>query len=149
MSIKFNIVERGRPGHEEAPKKYYPSIQSTGRVSMRQLALEASDISTLSTPDMMAAIEAFLDLIPKHLAQGEIVDLGDFGNFWLRFSAEGADTPEQVRSSQITTLIPRFMPGKEFKRALKQVKFEKRHRPKDKHTVISPSTHHDVSDGTS
>ena len=31
MSIKFNIVERGKPGDSQTPKKYYPSIQSTGR----------------------------------------------------------------------------------------------------------------------
>lgn len=126
MTIKFNIVERGRPGHAEAPKKYYPSIQSTGRVTMRQLAREASQMSSLSSPDMMAAIEAFLTLIPRHLAQGDIVELGEFGNFWLRFSAEGVETPAKVHGDQITTLIPRFMPGKEFKRALNTVKFEKR-----------------------
>ncbi|RPI96368.1 MAG: DNA-binding protein [Chloroflexi bacterium] len=126
MSIKYNIVERGRPGHSETPKKYYPYIRSTGRVTMRELAQEASDISTLSTADMMAAIEAFLTLIPGHLAQGEIVDLGDFGNFWLRFSAQGTETPAKVCGDLITRLIPRFMPGKEFKRALRVVKFEKR-----------------------
>jgi len=87
MSIKFDVVERGRPGHDEAPKKYYPSIQSTCRVTMRELAREASKISTLSSPDMMAAIEAFLTLIPGHLAEGKIVDLGDFCNFWLCASA--------------------------------------------------------------
>jgi predicted histone-like DNA-binding protein len=125
MSVKFNIVERGRPSDSEAPKKYYPSIQSTGRVSMRRLAERASRMSTLSTPDMMAAVEAFLTLIPDHLAQGEIVDLGDFGNFWLRFSAEGAETPEKVRGGLITTLIPRFMPGKEFKKILHTARFEK------------------------
>lgn len=125
MSVKFNIVERGRPGDNEAPKKYYPSIQSTGRVSMRDLAEHASDISTLSTPDMMAAIEAFLTIIPDELAQGNIVELGDFGNFWLRFSAEGAEEAKQVRGDQITTLIPRFMPGKLFKRVLNMVESEK------------------------
>ncbi len=125
MSVKFNIVERGKPGQPDAPKKYYPSLQSTGRVTIRQLANEASQISTLSSPDMMAAIEAFLMLIPGHLANGEVVELGDFGNFWLRFSAEGAETAAEVRGDQITTLIPRFMPGKEFKRVLGTVKFEK------------------------
>lgn len=125
MTIKFNIVERSRPGDSAAPKKYYPSIQSTGRVSMRQLAERASDMSTLSTPDMMAAIEALLSIIPDELAQGNIVELGDFGNFWLRFSAEGAEDRKRVRGDQITTLIPRFMPGKRFKHALEAVKFEK------------------------
>jgi predicted histone-like DNA-binding protein len=126
MSIKFNIVERGKPGDSAAPKKYYPSIQSTGRVSARELAEHASDISTLSTPDMMAAIEALLTIIPKELANGNVVELGDFGHFWLRFSAEGVKDPADVRGEQITTLIPRFIPGKRFKRMLATVNFKKR-----------------------
>ena len=126
MSIKFNIVERGRPGDSEAPKKYYPSIQSTGRVSARQLAEHASDISTLSTPDMMAAMEALLTIIPRELANGNIVELGDFGHFWLRFSAEGVEDAADVRGEQITTLIPRFIPGSQFKKVLAAVEFKKR-----------------------
>lgn len=125
MSIKFNIVERGRPGHPETPKKYYPSLQSTGRVTQHELAQEASAMSTLSTADMMAAIEAFLTLIPQHLANGEIVELGEFGNFWVRFSAEGADSPDRIRGKQVHRLIPRFMPGKQFKLVLEAVQFEK------------------------
>ena len=125
MTIRFNIVERSRPGDSEAPKKYYPSLQSTGRVSQHRLAERASVISTLSTPDMMAAIEALLTIIPDELANGNIVELGDFGNFWLRFSAEGVEDRKRVSGAQVTTLIPRFMPGKRFKRALRAVKFEK------------------------
>jgi predicted histone-like DNA-binding protein len=125
MTVKFNIVERGRPGHSEAPKKYYPSIQSTGRVSMLQLAERASAMSTLSAPDMMAAIEILLDIIPDELAQGNIVELGDFGNFWLRSSAEGVEDIARVRGDQITTLLPRFNPGKRFKNSLAAVKFKK------------------------
>ncbi len=125
MTVKYSIVERGKPGQPAAPKKYYPYLRSTGRVSMRQLAQEASQISTLSSVDMMAAIEAFLTLIPEHLAHGEIVDLGEFGNFWLRFTAEGAGTPGEVSGEQINRLIPRFIPGKEFKRVLSTVEYEK------------------------
>ena len=29
MSVKYNIVERGKPGHPEAGTKFYPSIQSS------------------------------------------------------------------------------------------------------------------------
>ena len=125
MTVKFNILERGRPGHSNVPKKYYPSIQSTGRVSMRQLAERASDMSTLSTPDMMAAIESLLVIIPDELAHGNIVELGDFGNFWLRSSAEGVEDITKVRGDLITTLLPRFNPGKRFKRILTTVQFKK------------------------
>lgn len=74
---------------------------------------------------MMAAIEALLTIIPEELADGNIVELGDFGNFWLRFSAEGVEEPAQVRGEQVTTLIPCFVPGKQFKHVLGTVKFEK------------------------
>lgn len=125
MPIKFNIVQRGNPARPEAPKKYYPSIQSRGRMTMRQLAEKAADISTLSTPDMMAAIESFLAIIPAELADGNIVELGDFGSFWLRSTSEGAETPEAVRGDQIISLIPRFIPGKQFRGALRAAKFQK------------------------
>ena len=98
MSVKFNVVERGNPSNREAPKKYYPSIQSSGRVSTRELAEMASQRSTLSTMDMMAAIESFLAIVPEQLAKGNIVELGEFGNFWLRTGSEGAETADEVRT---------------------------------------------------
>jgi nucleoid DNA-binding protein len=77
---------------------------------------------------MIGAIEILLDIIPDELAKGKIVELGDFGNFWLRFSAEGVEDISRVRGDKITSLLPRFNPGKRFKRALAGVEFEKSRR---------------------
>ena len=74
---------------------------------------------------MMAAIETLLTIIPDELAHGNIVELGDFGNFWLRFSAEGVEDSAQVSGKQITSLLPRFNPGKRFKQALADVQFQR------------------------
>ena len=126
MSIRFNVVERGNPARPEAPRKFYPSIQSRGRLSLRELAEKASDRSTLTTTDIMAVIESFLTIVPEELANGRIVELGDFGNFWLRSTSEGAATAREVRGNQVTNLIPRFNPGKRFKRVLQSARFEKR-----------------------
>jgi predicted histone-like DNA-binding protein len=125
MSVKFNIVERGNPANPAAPKKFYPSIQSSGRVSTRELAEMASQMSTLSSVDMVAAIESFLTIIPRELAKGNIVELGDFGSFWLRSTSDGAETAEIVRADQITNVMPRFNPGKEFKRVIDAITFNK------------------------
>ena len=125
MSVKFNIVERGNPTNREAPKKFYASIQSSGRLSLRQLAAIAADRSTLTEADFIAAVESFLAIIPRELAKGNIVELGDFGTFWLRTTSEGAETSEGVRADQITGVLPRFNPGKEFKQVLNQIKFNK------------------------
>ena len=125
MSVKFNIVERGNPSNPEAPKKFYPSIQSSGRLTLRELAEQAADRSTLTAADIMAALESFLAIVPKELAKGNIVELGDFGSFWLKTNTEGADTAEEVRSDQINTVLPRFNPGKQFKRTLDNIEFSK------------------------
>ncbi len=125
MSVKFNIVERGNPAKPQDPKKYYPSIQSSGRITTRELAEMAAERSTLSTMDMMAAIESFLAIIPQQLAKGNIVELGDFGTYWLKTTSEGAEKAEDVRATQIATILPRFNPGKKFKALLKAIEYEK------------------------
>ena len=91
MSVKFNVVERGNPSNPEAPKKFYPSIQSSGRLTTREMAEIAARESTMSPADMMGAIEIYLSVIPRELAKGNIVEMGDFGSFWLRIEAEGVE----------------------------------------------------------
>ena len=129
MSVKYNVVERGKPGDPEAPKKYYPSIQSSGRVTLRQLSQSVSQMSTISSADTMAVLEALLTVIPQELSRGNIVELGEFGNFWLRTSTEGADTADAVRATQITGVLPRFNAGKEFKKVLDTIDFVKTSEP--------------------
>ena len=125
MTVKYNVVERGNPSNREAPKKFYPSIASTGRKTLRQLAGRISEISTVSSTDTMAVLEALLTVIPQELTAGNIVELGDFGNFWLKASSEGADTAEAVRATQISSLLPRFNAGREFKKVLATIEYEK------------------------
>jgi predicted histone-like DNA-binding protein len=125
MTVKFNVVERGNPANPQAPKKFYPSIQSSGKMSLRELAKQISTISTVSSTDTLAMLEALLNIIPGELSKGNIVELGDFGNFWLRNTAEGTDTAEAARAEQITGVLPRFLPGKEFKKALDAIEFGK------------------------
>lgn len=125
MSVKYNVVERGNPSNPQAPKKFYPSIQSTGRLTLRELAAVAADRSTLTETDFIAAVESFLAIVPKELAKGNIVELGDFGSFWLKTNAEGAQDSDSVRAEQINSILPRFMPGREFKDTLDKIKFSK------------------------
>jgi len=125
MTVKFNVVERGNPSNPAAPKKFYPSIKSSGRKTLRQMAERISQISTVSSTDTMAVLEALLTTIPQELAAGNIVELGDFGNFWLKSNSEGSDVAEAVRANSINTILPRFIPGKEFKKILNSIEFEK------------------------
>jgi predicted histone-like DNA-binding protein len=83
----------------------------------------AAERSTLSTMDMMAAIESFLAIIPQQLGKGNIVELGDFGSYWLKTTSEGVEAADEVRANQIVSILPRFNPGKKFKDALKTIEY--------------------------
>lgn len=125
MSVKYNVVQRGNPTKPTDPKKSYPSIASSGRKSLRELATEISRMSTVSSVDTMAVLEALLMIIPQELAAGNIVELGDFGSFWLRINSEGVEDADAVRSGHVTNVLPRFNAGREFKKVLSEIKFEK------------------------
>ena len=125
MAVKYHTVARGNPSDRNAPKKYYPVVKSTGRVRQRDLARQAAEISTLSSADLAAALEIFLTIIPRELANGNIVDLGDFGTFSLRIRGAGADTEDAVTAHNITQVVAAFRPGQQFKHTLGDAKFEK------------------------
>jgi predicted histone-like DNA-binding protein len=125
MTVKYNVVEHINPADPQAPGKYYPSLKASGRTTLRHLAERIAKMSTISSADTMAMLEALLIVIPQELADGNVVELGDLGSFWLNAIAVGANSPEKVSTAQITTLLPRFNPGKEFKRTLAKIEFEK------------------------
>lgn len=125
MPATYRVIEKINPQDPQGPRKFYPSYASNGRVSQRELANRAADLSTLSTADMAAAVEALLFLIPRLLADGKIVDLGDFGRFHLSIEGEGVDVATAVTVRQIKNVNARFTPGKEFKAILKQTEFTK------------------------
>jgi predicted histone-like DNA-binding protein len=100
-------------------------LQSNGRSNQRKLALEAADRSTLSDADMNGAMTNLLALVPRHLAEGQVVDLGEFGTFHLTIKTEGADTAEEVTVRNIKKVGVRFTPGPAFKKTLEDVEFEK------------------------
>lgn len=54
-----------------------------------------------------------------------ILPLGDFGTFRLRVQTEGAETAEEVTANQIKTMLPRFVPCKEFQQVLNTSEFKK------------------------
>lgn len=125
MSVKYHVVARPNPNDRAAPIKYYPSVKSQGRVELRALSERIVAISTVSSIDIVAVLEALLVVICDVLSEGKLVELGDIGTIGLRLHGRAADSPEQVGRKHIISLLPRFFPGKRLKQALRLVDFVK------------------------
>lgn len=125
MTVKYKVIPRKNPADQEAAPKYYPSVNATGRTRLRQLSQRIATISTVSSVDTMAVLEGLLTVLPEELANGNIVELGDFGSFWLRIKTTGEDEETAVNGTNITGVLPRFTPGKELKKLLNNIQFAK------------------------
>ena len=125
MSVKYSVTPRKDPRDQNSPAKYYVTVKSQGRVDHLGVARDINKMSTVSSVDTTAVLEAFMNVVPDMLADGKIVELGDFGTFRVSVSSEGADTPEEVNSRNITDVRIVFQPGKRLKNLLSGAAFEK------------------------
>ena len=125
MAVNFKPVPKRNPSKQDEAPKYYAQVVSTGDMSLRQLAKEVAVMSTVSTPDTMAVIEAMLEVIPKALGDGKIVRLGDFGSFSLSVNSEGSVDAKTLSQNQIKRVSVKFRPGKEFSNVTNAVEFTK------------------------
>ena len=125
MALKYRLIQRVNPRMPEQQRKFYAQVVSKGEISVRELAEEIAEISTVSSVDTLAVIESFIQLIPKHLARGVMVRLGDFGSYSIGISSNGADSEEEFSERLIKGAKIYFRPGRQLKRAISAIEFEK------------------------
>ena len=132
MSVKYRIIPRRNPGKPEQEPLFYAQVVNKGEVSVRELANEIANISTVSVVDTMAVIKAFIQALPQHLTKGEIIRLGDLGSYAIGILSKGAASQEEFSPRLIKGVKIYFRPGRELKKALSAVEFEKEQRGGDK-----------------
>ena len=126
MAIKFNVIERGRPGVAGGgEKKFYASAQSNGDLTLAGLTRQIERSSTVSGADIRAVLYAMVEAMEDALANGQIVRMGDLGSLRVSLSSNGEETAEAVKGSSIRNARVIFTPGKAIKNMLGNVSFER------------------------
>ena len=125
MPITYVVTPRVNPKDLQAQRKFYAIAKSSGEYTPRQLANEISKRTNLSTSEVFAAIEAFIDLIPELLADGKIVRLGEFGSFSISLSSEGVEKEDDFTAANIKDNSLNFHPGKLVQKVLNAAEYKK------------------------
>jgi predicted histone-like DNA-binding protein len=126
MPVKYNVVERKNPLDKNATPKFYAIAKADGEINLRAIAKEiAGGSTTVSDTDVLAVLNDLIKSIARHLNDGEIVKLGDFGTFRITLSSEGVETAEKVNTSVIKNSKINFRPGQDLQDMLRNVKYEK------------------------
>lgn len=125
MRFPYRPVAKRNPRKPGESPRYYAQDRYTGEVDLRELARRIAVISTLSEPDMVAALEALIFAIPQYLAEGKIVRLGDFGTFRLILNSRSADSAAEVSAGNIRSWRVHFRPGKVFREKLRPLQYRR------------------------
>ena len=126
MPVKYNVVERKNLLDKTAAPKFYASAKADGEISLKALAKEiAQNSTTVSDTDVLAVLNDLTKVLVRHLSEGEIVKLGDFGNFQITLTSEGAPSAEKFTTSLIKSNKIQFRPGADLCDMLKTVKYTK------------------------
>lgn len=125
MAIKFNIQEIGKPGDPTAPKKFYARPVHSGEVTLEELASDISHASSITEADVYAVLQSLVREIPRNIAKGNIVRLGNMGSFRLSTKSEGSDLPEEVTAAKISSKRLLFHAGKRIRDAINNLAFTK------------------------
>lgn len=125
MSAKYKIVSRGNPSKPTATKKFYVQPLASGEARLKEIFKQIASMTTVNSADVLAVIDAFVQVIVQRLAKGEIVRLGDLGSLQMSFGSEGVDSADKFTASMIKGQKVTHRPDKEIKDMLKTVSFEK------------------------
>ena len=124
--IHFKAQEKLLPGVGiGGESKFYASIVRGARVDFRKLAEQSAELSTVQTADVMAVVETFFRIAIRHLSDGSIIDMGQFGIFTPTLNSNGEESAEKVDVQSIKKLNVNYRPSKLLKKNLSIVDYKK------------------------
>jgi predicted histone-like DNA-binding protein len=123
--VNYVLVQRlADPRDPKGAKKYFAQVKNKGETTVRELAVQISKRTGLSVSDVMATIEAFIDIVPELISYGQIVRLGDFGSFSLSIRSEGVTNKSDFTSDKIKDNSLNFHSGKVIRKVLDVVDYK-------------------------
>lgn len=134
MAAKYKLVLRRdmRKDAVEGSKLYYANAKAAGVCDMYELCDLISLSSTASAGDVRLILDELIEVMKRSLGKGEVVQVGELGNFQLQFGSTGTLTKKEFTQALIKSKRIVFRPGKALREAIKNYAFEKLPDPTDK-----------------
>ena len=124
MSVKFSLARLRNPQDPEGPRKLYACAQVREEIGLDRIAEEIAFSSSLTEGDVLNVLRGLAQNVVNHLADGDLVDLGDLGRFSYKLSSEGVDLVKDFSEDKIRRVRLHYRPGRIFQNKITDLKFE-------------------------
>lgn len=127
MAFIYNVYERDSriPSVKEKYGEKYATAQlkMIRQITMRELAEDIADRTTLHRADVMACLEVLPKSLAHYLTNGFGVDLGSLGSMSATCRSQATPSAKTFTPDLIKGARVRFNPGVEFKAAISEAGF--------------------------
>lgn len=124
MLMEFSIIERANPLKRDE-KRFYPQPVWNKQIDEDMLAEEISYASSINASDIRAVLASLMELLPRHLMEGDTIKLNRLGIFRLSFESKGELKEEDVSEKDILQTKILFRPDVKIKAKLKSTVYKK------------------------
>lgn len=125
MSLKFKKVQRKIMfGADKDKVKTYAMAKASGYCDMVKLCELISNRSAMSSADVKAILDSLNWAMGLELRSGNIVQVGEFGNFRLSVKSTGTENEDDFNASKIKKACIVFTPGSSLRWSNQITKFE-------------------------
>jgi predicted histone-like DNA-binding protein len=119
VKVKREIHVGANPG-----TKYLARLWRNEDVSLDTIAQEISDATTVSYPDVLAALKAFEIHVSKYVLNGSAVKFGTLGSFIPSLHAKSQMSADAVTADTIKRATCRFYPSSDFMKKLSKAQYQ-------------------------
>lgn len=123
MPINYSIAMLLNPQEKDAPARAYAKAQINGEMSLKALAKEVSNKSTVHYADVSGVLIAAVETMLAALKEGKQVDFGELGKFRLQITSKGAVTAEEFTANNIKGVSIQYIPGEDLKGIFQDLQF--------------------------
>ena len=131
--INFIKVKRAMWVKGTKEDRYVARIYRSGNVSLYTIAQEISHATTLSYPDVLAALKAFEIHVSTAVLNGCAVKFGMLGSFIPTIHSKAVASLDDVDADTVRRVTCRFYPSVAFRKNMKSAQIEYRDLNKVKH----------------
>ncbi|MDR1556208.1 MAG: HU family DNA-binding protein [Tannerellaceae bacterium] len=125
MALKIRKVQRKLlSGDEQGKVKTYGIAKAGSYCNLAKLCKLISARSAMSSADVKAILDSLNWAMDLELQAGNIVQVGEFGNFRLSVSSEGTEEESDYKASKVKKARIVFSPGVSLRRSISEVSFE-------------------------
>ncbi len=113
--IDYSVYKQPNPMDETAAPKAYAKAQMRENMSFSEFVNHiASHNGSFSRGTVKGVLSDAVSCLVEQLLNGNKVQLGELGNFWVSLTSIGADTLESFSASNIKAVNIVFTPGEDF-----------------------------------